>query len=188
MSTVLSAGWAVGSLSRPYFAANSLEVRPLCSMAALQTELALWRSPCHALSPAARTAAYLVTHSFTTPETSGSVFVVDGSRFTTGASVPFGATTVNGALLAGRSSAAAAIAGAVEGCSACDGVVESSAFETSAALAATPTTTALLLRLTTLIRCDHMSCPIPRLDVDRLPAQRVRAGHSSWAAGTTSAE
>jgi len=30
-----------GSLSKPYFAANSAEVRPLCSIAALQTELAL---------------------------------------------------------------------------------------------------------------------------------------------------
>src|SRR5437588_502033 len=38
---VTSMGPTVGSLSRPYFAANSPEVRPLCSMAALQTELAL---------------------------------------------------------------------------------------------------------------------------------------------------
>jgi hypothetical protein len=46
--------------------------------------------------------------------------------------------------------------GVADGSSLCDGVFENSALETMAALAATPTTSAPLLMLTTLINCDHM--------------------------------
>ena len=45
------------------------------------------------------------------------------------------------------------------GTSLCDGVFENSAFETSAALAATPTTRAPLLMLAALMSCDHMFLP-----------------------------
>ena len=64
-------GAVVGVVRRPYFAAKSAELRPVCSIAFLQTELVLWRSPCEALSPAARSAAYFSTHSLMTPDSSG---------------------------------------------------------------------------------------------------------------------
>src|SRR4029077_5617672 len=62
---------AVVVVVRPNFAANSLEVRPLCSIAALHTALVLSRSPGEAVSPAARRAVYLVTHSLARPARSG---------------------------------------------------------------------------------------------------------------------
>ena len=46
--------------------------------------------------------------------------------------------------------------GVADGTSLCDGVFENSAFETIAALAAIPTTSALLLRLATLISWPHI--------------------------------
>src|SRR5438128_1637996 len=67
-------GFGDGSLSKPYFSANSFVVSPLCSIAALQTAAVLSRSPFEALSPAARRAAYFSRHSFTTPDAESSVF------------------------------------------------------------------------------------------------------------------
>jgi hypothetical protein len=61
----------------------------------------------------------------------------------------------------GRATGATALTGVASGTSFRDGVVENSALETIAALAATPTTSAPLLTLTSLITCDHMLLPHP---------------------------
>ena len=93
-----------------------------------------------------------------TPGTSPCFGPVDGGTVfgscVVGLSVAVGAVTVVWGF--GVANGAVDPIGVADGTSLCDGVFENSAFETIAALAATPTTSALLPRLATLISWPHI--------------------------------